>query len=217
MTTANSSCIWLATPEAAALFDPARQTSADADRWAKLNAPARRAEWAGSRALLTHLSDEQLTHASLSHSRGWSAALVGPAGKRAGIDLEWLRPRNVLALADYAFNAGEAAALRSMAATDRLLRFHMLWTLKEAFAKALGLALLPALRSCRFDGANGRWTGSVPVESPWHAVVYSPRPGLVLAAAFVGEAGRNDPATAEWPRPQADNWPLLARVTQRSP
>jgi 4'-phosphopantetheinyl transferase len=212
MTTAHGSCIWLATPEAAALFDPARQTSADADRWAKLNAPARRAEWAGSRALLAYLAEIRLSHASLSHSRGWSAALVAPAGTRAGVDLEWLRPRNVLALADYAFSAGEAAALRSMAAADRLLRFYMLWTLKEAFAKALGLALLPALRNCDFDGTSGRWTGYVPVAPPWHAAVYSPRPGLVLAAAFVGEAARNDPATKEWPGPQADDWPLLARV-----
>jgi hypothetical protein len=214
MTTDHGASIWLATPEAASRFDPSRQASHDADRWAKLNAPARRAEWAGSRALLAHLSEMQLTHTSLSHSRGWSAALVMPAGTRAGIDLEWLRARDVLALADYAFSANEAAALRSMAAADRSLQFHMLWTLKEAFAKALGLALLPALRNCRFDEAEGQWAGAVPVEAPWHAVVYSPRPGLVLAAAIVGDNAGSDPTAEEWPRPRTGDWSLLASVSQ---
>lgn len=212
MIVATDTCIWLATPDAAARFDPARQTAADADRWVKLGAPSRRSEWAASRALLAHLSDLQLTQASLSHSRGWSAALVAPAGVRVGIDLECVRPRDTQALADYAFSESEATALRTLPAAERLLRFHALWTLKEAFAKALGLSLLPALRDCCFDATGDRWFGRVPVDTPWQALIYAPRPGLVLSVAVVGETTGHDPAIEEWPGSLDRDWSLLGRV-----
>lgn len=211
--------VWLAQPAAAAHFDPAQQTAADAPRWSQLGAPARRVEWAVSRALLAHLAKQRLTHSSLSHSRSWCAALTAPANSCAGVDLEWARPRDVLALARVAFASSEYVALEGLPERQCQQHFYVMWTLKEAFAKALGLGLLAALRECVFEPRAGGWCGRLPADGPWQAFVYAPRPGLVLAVAGIGDVwvATEEPATAEWPERQVGDWELLARVRPGPP
>jgi 4'-phosphopantetheinyl transferase len=206
---------WLAPPEAAGHFDPGRQSSADAARWQTLRAPARRREWAASRALLAHLEGLQLASASLSHSGGWCAALTAPAGLRVGVDLERVRARDEVALARWAFAAGECDALGALHGTERRLRFYVLWTLKEACAKALGLGLLSALRDCEFHASGSHWRGYIPTSDPWQAWVYAPRPGLVLAVVCAGASASDlaPPRIAEWPADRRDGEPeVLAHV-----
>lgn len=214
LATTPGSQAWLAPPQAAGRFDPARQSPADAARWPTLNAPGRRREWAASRALLAHLTDLGERHASLSHSQGWSAALLAPEGLRVGLDLEWLRPRDVLALARHAYDPREVEALEALPEPERALRFHLLWTLKEACAKALGLGLMTATRTCSFSESGGRWTGVIACDGNWAATVYAPRPGAVLAVLQVAHAGQPLPGLSchEWPEPIAAPWPLLAEI-----
>lgn len=206
---------WLAPPEAADHFDPGRQSPADAARWLTLQAPARRREWAASRALLAHLDGLQLASASLSHSGGWCAALTAPAALRVGVDLERVRARDEVALARWAFAAGECDALTALHGAERRLHFHALWTLKEACAKALGLGLLSALRDCEFHASGRHWRGYIPTSDPWQAWVYAPRPGLVLAVACAGASAFDlpPPRIVEWPGDRRDGEPeVVAHV-----
>jgi 4'-phosphopantetheinyl transferase len=206
--------VWLAPPEAAAHFDPGRQSAADAARWSTLQVPSRRREWAASRALLAHLAGQRLTSAGLTHSGGWCAALTAPVQWRVGVDLESVCARDELALARWAFAECEWQALADLHAAERPRRFYALWTLKEACAKALGLGLLAALRECVFRVDGGRWCGRVPTRDPWQAWVFAPRRELVLAVACAGGLARDaaTPCVQEWPRSRVVEWESVAQV-----
>jgi 4'-phosphopantetheinyl transferase len=77
---------------------------------------------------------------SVSRSRGVSAAAVTAAGP-VGVDVEVIRPLEVLALARRWFPGSEAAWLAGLPASQRPEAFLGLWTQKEAIAKARGTGL----------------------------------------------------------------------------
>lgn len=69
-----------------------------------------------------------------------------------GVDVERLRPRRYLeALARRHFSASECAWVLAVTPPERVLRFHEIWTLKEAYVKALGLGLSIPLSGFAFD------------------------------------------------------------------
>jgi 4'-phosphopantetheinyl transferase len=77
---------------------------------------------------------------NLSHSA--ELALVATAqGMRVGVDVERLRDRDPLRVANRYFSAAEVEALRAYPQADRPLAFLRYWTAKEALAKGLGLGL----------------------------------------------------------------------------
>jgi len=123
------------------------------------------------------------------------------------VDLEATRPRDVRRLARFAFSPAEAEALAALDDAGAAERFYLLWTLKEACAKALGLPLLAALRDCRFMPDGGRWAGSLPCDQAWAAAAWRPRPALVLSVVAFGpaapEAGWQ---CLEWPG-ETRTWP----------
>jgi hypothetical protein len=87
--------------------------------------------------------------------------------------------------------------------------FYTLWTLKEAFAKALQLDLVDALRRCIFWMDGSEWRGLVPTDAPWSAAVFQPRPDIFIAAAWIGD--ETAPLERwEWPPQQRADWPLIA-------
>lgn len=97
--------------------------------------------------------------ASLSHSAEWVVAAV--ASFPVGIDLEHpSRPRNLRALADYAFSPEECAELRGLPDDERTAAFYLFWTIKEAVGKREGHGLRPELArrqrpiSCAADAAD---------------------------------------------------------------
>jgi hypothetical protein len=197
--------LWLAPPEAAGRMVPARLSAPERARWQSLRGGRRRVEWEASRALLQHVGREGVT--SLSHSAGHAAVLVAPSGVRAGVDLETARPRDVVRLASFCYADSEA--------TDGadLETFYLRWTLKEAFAKALGLPLASALRTCVFLRRAGGWTAQVPCSEPWRVAVYAPRPDLVMAAVVVGLAGPAQWECREWPPARAASWTSLLKLS----
>ncbi|HCY61255.1 MAG TPA: hypothetical protein DHV59_00125 [Oxalobacteraceae bacterium] len=72
---------------------------------------------------------------SLSHSCHWIACATS-AGTRLGIDIEVIdERRDVLALAEAAFDADEYAFIRSQSDAARVPAFYRLWTMKEALFK----------------------------------------------------------------------------------
>src|SRR5690606_3044228 len=156
---------WLALPAAARHFDATALTAEERARHAALRRPARREEFEVSRALLAHVASAShppgsglstpgsplLDRAqSLSHRGGHCALLRLDAQRPAGLDLEVHRPRDVLSIARNTFGRAEHALLASLDGRRRERTFYVLWTMKEALAKALGLELLEALHGCSF-------------------------------------------------------------------
>ena len=87
---------------------------------------------------------------SLTHTRGLVACAV-TRGHAVGIDVEGIRPvPSAQHIADTRMTASEAASLASCAPEDLETRFLELWTLKEAYSKALGLGLQLPLDSRAF-------------------------------------------------------------------
>jgi 4'-phosphopantetheinyl transferase len=204
------------------------QSSGDADRAAQLwlATPGRELDAAGkpgprnmrralertaSLALLANTGAPAMPRRSLSHSNGCAAIAIAPAGCRAGIDIEATKSRDVHSIAEFTFAPSEAQELRSLGEPDATAHFYVLWTLKEAFAKALGLPLLVAMRECVFGRSAESFAACVPSSAPWQAIVFAPRPALTLAAVIVdpGERTTGDWKCREWPETEAGAWPCL--------
>jgi 4'-phosphopantetheinyl transferase len=172
-------------------------------------------ERAASRALLAKTGEPEMPRRSLTHSGGCAAIAIAPAGCVAGIDIEATQPRDVHRIAQFAFAPDEVLQLRSLAVPEATARFYVLWTLKEAFTKALGLPLLAAARACSFGCFDDRWTADVPAVTPWRAIVFAPRPALTLAAVIMGPRNtrREDWICRELPGAEVESWRCLARLS----
>jgi hypothetical protein len=157
--------------------------------------------------------------AHMAHSGGVVAYLTGTAG-RTGVDLEWIRPRDVRSLARFAFSAGEARAIEDAPADLRLQSFYDLWVLKEAAGKALGLDLFTALAQVQFRVEGGVISGELPGCRAWTAELYAPHPSLRLAIVGTAPApgascgARQPHPCVEWHAPtdawSAGHWSRIA-------
>ncbi|MFO1394628.1 MAG: 4'-phosphopantetheinyl transferase superfamily protein [Steroidobacteraceae bacterium] len=126
---------------------------------------------------------------SCTHSHGCAGIAVGPPGTRVGIDLERETDRDYVRLAELAYSPAESAWLRGLDATKRRQCFYRLWTLKEAFAKALGLDLATALAQVRLEPVANGIVAVVPTDASWSAAVFSPHPGFRMAVVSVAASG----------------------------
>jgi 4'-phosphopantetheinyl transferase len=205
--------VWLATPEAAAAFNPLLLRESQRREWAALRTPRRRLDFAASRLLLNTVPGIEARPHSLSHSHAWAAVAAAAPGMAVGVDIEWLRPRRFCSMAEVAFPQEESAYLASIPDKDRCMAvFYELWTLKEACAKAFGLHFLDALRTCRFIGTGLDWEAALPVDAEWRARLYAPRPELRLAVVWTLPAGVAEPVpfTAhELDAAESAQWPLV--------
>ena len=114
--------VWLATPEAAALFDPSRLDSVGHAQWAAIQTRRRQVDWASSRALLDAVPNGGDQNRSLSHSHGFSALALVPGAGRVGIDVEWQAPRDFKGMASIAYSDAERDYLESLENTEDLRR-----------------------------------------------------------------------------------------------
>ena len=87
-------------------------------------------------------------HFNLAHTSGVVAMAVC-RHERVGVDVEKLGSAP-LAVADRFFSAAEAAQLRSLPPDAQPRRFMRLWTLKEAYLKAVGTGLAGGLGRMSF-------------------------------------------------------------------
>lgn len=204
---------WLATPEAADHFDPSRLVGRDHEVWPTLQTARRRRDWASSRALLDAAGVTCDLASSLSHSHGYAALALAPGPVDVGVDVEWLAPREFRGMANVAYSTAECALLASLDDPQDLCgTFYELWTLKEAFAKALRLPLVDALRQCRFVDADLERRADLPTTQHWRATVFAPRPQLRLAMARVADSPEELDAplcTFEWPQPRTREWIVI--------
>jgi 4'-phosphopantetheinyl transferase EntD len=120
---------------------------------------------------------------SLSHRDGKAAAIAAPAGERVGIDVERLAPLDA------------AHARRFLTTREQKceisLPLAMLWSLKEAFWKALGLNGSVAFRELELDiDRDGRVRG-IYFRNEWRraaGTIAAPWPGYVMAVVSVESA-----------------------------
>ena len=131
---------------------------------------------------------------SLSHARGCVAcATTGNAP--VGIDVESIgKSQLAQRLADHFFSEKESSWLRQCPDDLRGTRFTELWTLKEAFLKAIGVGLGKSLadfsfhmddHNCiEFSAPSGFKSGE------WHFRVFEPFSNVRLAVAVCGNRPR---------------------------
>lgn len=92
-------------------------------------------EQPGAAPLLTLPENAPRPAFSLSHSRHWIACATSRDAV-LGIDIEVMDARrDVLALADAAFDAGDCAFLRKHSEAERIPVFYRIWTMQEALFK----------------------------------------------------------------------------------
>jgi phosphopantetheinyl transferase (holo-ACP synthase) len=218
--------VWLAGPAARLRFDAGAQTPEDRERWQQIVNPGRREEWEVSRALLSHVRSgfgvaAPDARVSLSHSGGFAAVAASRMALRVGVDLECERERDVVRLARFAFSEHECVQLEALPVDARVARFYFLWTLKEAFAKALTLPLMASLARCTFaTDENGEWHGTVPTGDAWIARVFRPATALTLSVVALLPAnvphGNFSVLAHEWPEERAGSWRSLATLRDGS-
>lgn len=105
-------------------------------------------------------------------SRGGWAALAAAAGP-VGIDIETVEP--AADLPEKVLHPDEVLALRRLSGHDRPRAFARLWTVKEAYLKALGIGLAREPASFRVRLVDARLAeiddevagGAAPAESRW--------------------------------------------------
>ncbi|MCK6551033.1 4'-phosphopantetheinyl transferase superfamily protein, partial [Myxococcota bacterium] len=94
---------------------------------------------------------------SVAHTDGLVVCAVA-RGATIGVDVEARARPAKLELAATFFSPAEQVALAALPAVEQPARFRVLWTLKEAFVKALGLGLAVPLDQFTFTHDGARWT-----------------------------------------------------------
>lgn len=123
---------------------------------------------------------------SLSHTRG--SVSCGVSLTSVGIDVECAdRVGSVQEIADQHFSADEASWLRGHSEETRRIQFTELWTLKEAFLKAIGIGLSGSLADASFRLSD---PGRIQFEAPpgidratWHFALFALGSNVRLAIA----------------------------------
>jgi len=112
--------------------------------------------WQASEHGKPHFVDARHGHFNLSHSEDW-ALLAWHSDVPLGVDIEWHRTLPDLdGLARHYFTSAEQSWLNeAVTASHREMRFHRLWSAKEAALKALGSGLLVAPRRVEVDWRHG--------------------------------------------------------------
>lgn len=205
--------LWLALPEAAREFCADALSVQEAARFAGMKHAARRRDFMVSRSLQHYLQLRELPIGRRSHSDGHAALLHWDAPTRAGVDLEKHSPRRLADLARFGYSAAEAQMIESRSPAEQTRLFYALWTLKEAAAKALGLPLLEAIRTCTFIETGGVLQGSLPIAAPWTARVFEPLAGFSLAVVCLDVDRHPDLRVGLWPSDAPGAvWPEPLRV-----
>ncbi len=125
---------------------------------------------------------------SLSHTRGLVACAIAGGGD-VGIDVEGVDRRVDAGLAQRFFSEPENRALAACPTeAARTARFLELWTLKEAYLKAIGVGLSHPLNTVVFaidEGGHVAFSAPPGVDAArWRFRLFTPRPSYRLAVAL---------------------------------
>jgi 4'-phosphopantetheinyl transferase len=142
---------------------------------------------------------------NLTHTHGLVAAAVAAHGT-VGIDVERIDPVKAdFAMAEVYFAPAEVRTLRGVPAGERTMYFFRLWTLKEAYIKAIGTGLGTPLSSFAFlfepiliefdPGTAGH-------AADWHFAILTTTAQHVLSVAVGRKAGATVRITSRAVAPQ---------------
>jgi 4'-phosphopantetheinyl transferase len=141
--------------------------------------------------LLDPIGDPHV-HFNLSHSHGVIVCAVA-LDRHVGIDVEdSSRSLECMELAERYFAAAEVAHLHRLAAVDRQTAFFAIWTLKEAFVKAIGHGLSFPLDTFSFELERDRLVhfhppAALPGRWRFHQFDPTPRHRGALAVECKGD------------------------------
>lgn len=130
---------------------------------------------------------------NLSHSGDWVVLALCDAGA-VGVDVEnHQRRNNLTGIAERFFTPAENRALATLDEAAWVQRFFELWTLKEAYVKALGRGIATALAGTDIDYTDPatvrlRLSGEARCAGPVHCWHFQLTPDYSLAAAVIGSA-----------------------------
>jgi 4'-phosphopantetheinyl transferase len=150
-------------------------------------------------------------HFNVTHTEG-VVVLAVAQGSPVGVDVESSgRPMNFEGLARRFFAPEEAAVIEAADEGQRAALFYRIWTLKEAYVKAIGKGLAHPLNAFWFDPPD-RFeraprlmvktdTGEANFESSWQARTSHVCHGQAWIVSAVAAAGTEDVAKdpEEWP------------------
>ena len=104
---------------------------------------------------------------SMSHSH--RMIVISMSDARAGVDVEYIKMRNIVRRDSRIFSETENSYLGTLTESDRLQVFYIYWTLKEAACKATGVPLLACLQDFRFEmhARSFQVPPSIPVKT-WY-------------------------------------------------
>lgn len=127
---------------------------------------------------------------NIAHTRGLVVCGLGAPRQWLGVDVEWMDRRTDPGLARRYFAPEEIRQLdASVNEDDHRELFLRLWTLKEAFIKAIGTGMYTPLDQFAFEDAASDQPKLV-VRDPnlmrqrrWHFENFVPQPGFVAAIA----------------------------------
>jgi len=128
---------------------------------------------------------------NISHTRGLVTAAVATHG-RIGIDVERIDETKAdFSVAETYFAPSEVALLQSMPESQRPVWFFRLWTLKEAYLKAIGTGLGAPLQSFAFDFNPIRISFASGGDDPnrWHFAMLPAGDQHVLSLAIDRSSG----------------------------
>jgi 4'-phosphopantetheinyl transferase len=144
-------------------------------------------------------SDTDLSF-NVSHS-GTRAAIALTSSSEVGIDIEEIREAaDLSAVAEHVFAPEELGYLQLLTPSQWLACFYTLWTLKEAFVKAVGVGLAFDVRTARVvldKCSKGLFQLHGAGTAEWVAQSIETEPGY---AAAVVTASANPNCTIERPR-----------------
>ena len=112
------------------------------------------------------LAERPGIHFNLSHGEGVTACIVSDS--ECGIDCECVRPCR-MRVAKRAFSAREQALLESAEGDGRDMLFFRIWTLKEAYVKALGTGISYPMNSVTIIPSG---SGIVSDAEGWYFMQY---------------------------------------------
>jgi len=93
------------------------------------------------------------TKVSVTHSGSYVGCAIAECAC-LGVDLEVHKPRDWGRLEDEVFSPDEQADLRSMPEAKRFRRAYELWSLKEAYLKAIGSGITDSMAELNFSSQN---------------------------------------------------------------
>ncbi len=132
---------------------------------------------------------------NISHTGSLIVIAIAVSGE-LGVDVESVgRQTKTVEVADRYFSREEVGALMALPESEQRARFFDLWTLKEAWIKALGIGLAMPLRSFSFELTDNRIAISFAPErnddpTRWQFWQLRPSAEHQIALAFAGDLGR---------------------------